>query len=81
MFNVIFYNISDTESSPQIDSSRTNLKSLTDGSNMFKYGSNLTTNLNRFSSELPILTNGTYMFFECTNLTSFYSNLSRLTDG
>ena len=38
------------------------------------------TNLTSFTSDLPNLTNGTYMFYK-TNLTSFSSNLSSLTNG
>ena len=52
------------------------LYDLTDGYNMFKDCSNLTS----FSSDLSSLTNGWNMFYGCP-LTSFSSNLSSLTDG
>ena len=44
---------------------------------MFSYRSNLTT----FVSDLSSLTNGYFMFRDCTNLTTFTSDLNSLTNG
>jgi hypothetical protein len=38
-------------------------------------------NLTAFSSDLPSLTNGGFMFYRCANLKSFTSDLSSLTNG
>jgi hypothetical protein len=50
---------------------------LTDGYQVFRFYSNLTS----FSSDLSSLTNGHLMFSNCKNLTSFSSDLSSLTKG
>jgi hypothetical protein len=50
---------------------------LTNGSNMFRQCSNLTS----FTSDLSSLTDGSYMFRQCSNLTSFNSELPSLTSG
>jgi hypothetical protein len=53
------------------------LSSLTNGSEMFRGCSNLTT----FDTDLCALTNGSQMFENCYKLTSFASDLSSLTNG
>ena len=53
------------------------LHSLTNGSEMFRDCSNLTT----FDTDLSALTDGTNMFENCSNLTSFISDLSSLIIG
>ena len=65
-----------TTFSSDYSGSPVNLSSLTEGISMFAYSE-----LSSFSSDLPSLTNGEWMFSNCFNLTSFSADLSSLTNG
>lgn len=54
------------------------LTNLTDGTDMFKYNTDLNVD---FDVDLPYLTNGTYMFQNCIMLASFSGDLPSLTNG
>lgn len=54
------------------------LTNLTDGSNMFRGNTNLNVD---FDVDLPGLTASTFMFYQCTKLTSFSGDLPALTNA
>ena len=65
------------ENCPNLVHFNSNLRSLTNGSEMF-YNCLA---LSSFNADMSSLTNGYYMFKNCSNLTSFKSDLRSLTNG
>ena len=60
----------------KLESFKSDLPKITDGSNIFE-----NCKIKTFNSDIHNVANGHYMFYNCKNLTSFSSNLSNLTNG